>query len=121
MTNPQRTPARKPTHLRAVPTPQTTQAQDPTPAQQAAWERLHGYANMPLPEPVESYLQADAAQLRRVDASQLKQGAPATVKHHAPAAQQPQEPVNLWPVISRIYVGLGLVGLVAVIAAVWKP
>lgn len=119
MTNPQRTPARKPSHLRAVPCPvaKPTKAQDPTPAQQAAWQRLHGYAGMPLPEPVESYLQAEATQLHRVDASQLKQGAPATVRHHAPAGQQ--EPVDLWPVIGRIYSGLALAGFVAVIAAVW--
>lgn len=119
MSNPQRTPARKPAHLRAVPTPQPTQAQDPTPEQLGAWQRLHGYAGMPLPEPVESYLQAEAAQLHRVDASQLTPSAPATVKHHAPTAQQPQEPVDLWPVIARIYSGLALVGFVAVIAAVW--
>ena len=122
MTSPQRTPARQPAHLRAVPcpAPKPTQAQDPTPEQLAAWQRLHGYAGMPLLEPVESYLKAEAAQLHRVDASQLKPGTPATAKHHAPTAQPPQEPLDWWPVIARIYTGLALVGLVAVIATVWK-
>jgi hypothetical protein len=107
----------KPTHLRAVPcpAPKPTQAQDPTPEQLAAWQRLHGYANMPLPEHVESYLKAEAPPQRaRVVASQIKPSAPAT-------AQQPQEPLDLWPVIRRIYTGLALVGLVAVIATVWAP
>lgn len=119
-TSPHRQHHRKPTHLRAVPMPKPTQAQDPTAEQTAAWQRLHGYAGMPLHEPVESYLKAEAAQLHRVDASQLTPSTPATVKHDAPAAQQPQEPVDLWPVIARIYAGLALVGFVAVIAAVWK-
>lgn len=117
MTNPQRTPARKPSHLRAVPTPKPTQAQDPTAEQLAAWKRLHGYAGIPLPEPVESYLQAEAAQLHRVDASQLAPSAPATVKHHAPDAAQ--EPEDLWPAIGRIYSALGIAGFLLVIAAVW--
>lgn len=118
-TSPHRQQARKPAHLRAVPcpAPKPMAAQDPTPEQQAAWQRLHGYAGMPLPEPVDSYLHAEAAQLHRVDASQLQPGAQATVQHHEPAGQQ--EPVDLWPVIGRIYSGLALAGFVAVIAAVW--
>ena len=118
-TSQHRQQARKPAHLRAVPcpAPKPMAAQDPTPEQRDFFQRLHGYAGIPLPEPVDSYLSPEAAQLHRVDASQLQPGAKATVQHHAPAAQQ--EPVDLWPVISRIYTCLALAGFVAVIAAVW--
>jgi hypothetical protein len=119
-TSPQRQHHIKPAHLRAVPSPapKATAAQDPTPAQLAAWKRLHGYAGMTtLPEPVESFLQVEAAQAHRVDASQLKPSALATVRHHAPDAEQ--EPLDLWPVIRRIYMVLGAVGLLGVAAVMW--
>jgi hypothetical protein len=95
-----------------------TAAQDPTPAQQAAWKRLHGYAGIPLAEPVESTLRAEAAQqLHRVDASQMQPTTQATVRHHTHAAEQ--EPVDLWPVIRRIYMVLGAVGVLGVAAVMW--
>jgi len=104
-----------------APPPRPRPAQDPTPAQLAAWKRLHGYAGTPLPDHVEAYLQAESKPHRQAaQPSTPAQDLEFFGKYTPPPPNPDETDLDLWPAIKRLYLGLGLVGLVAVVAVFWS-